>query len=294
MDLKRLRYFCVIAEQGSISKAAQLLCIAQPPLSKRLQELEDEVGTELMVRNGRRLELTEAGLYLYQRACEILRSVEDARLNTVKLANTEKRVLKVGVSYLFLHYFSPLLAELYRRNPRAEIAVSVSDSSHLEQLLQRGRIDIAFVQRPGNAESFELIEFPSMGLKALVPAAFLDGPPPATLRLEDIGHRPLILMRRVEGAGTFENILGQLRRAGIHPNVKMQVSDPGIAVDMLESGIEAVVFLPESEALPSRAGRYAVIDIQPSPLVFTPVAARLSTGPDMPEVREIIQDYIAD
>lgn len=292
MDLKRLRYFCVIVEQGSISKAAQVLCMAQPPLSKRLQELEEEVGTELIIRAGRRWEPTEAGQYLYQRACEILRSVEDTKQNIVALANTERRILKVGVSYLFLHYFFPLIQQLYKQNPRAEISVSVSDSSHLEPLLQRGHIDIAFIQRPHAPEGFEMIDFPPVGLKALVSTTLLPAQPTGPVRIEEIGHHPLILLRRVEGPGTFETILDQLRKSGIHPDVKMHVSDPAIAIEMLESGIAAVVFLPESEAMASRSGQYICVDIFPSPLIFTPVAARLATGIDMPEIREIISDFI--
>ncbi|MDU7757810.1 MAG: LysR family transcriptional regulator, partial [Staphylococcus epidermidis] len=63
MDLKRLKYFCKVVEQGSISQAARALNMAQPPLSKRIQELEDELNAPLFVRNGNRLETTEAGYY---------------------------------------------------------------------------------------------------------------------------------------------------------------------------------------------------------------------------------------
>lgn len=291
MDLKRLRYFCAIAEQGAISKAAQVLCMAQPPLSKRLQELEEEVGCELIVRSGRRLEPTEAGQFLYQRACEILRTVEDAKQRTMAIAHLERRVLKVGVSYLFSRRFFPLIQELYKRNPRAEISVSVSDSSHLEWLLQRGRVDIALIQRPKNPEGFELIDFPPIGLKALVPTSLLPQIRSAAPSLEELGRHPLILMRRVDGLGTFEAILDHLRKAGVHPNVKMHVSDPSMAIEMLEAGTEAVVFIPESEAVPSRSGSYQALDIFPNPLVFIPVAARLSTGIDLPEVHEILSDF---
>lgn len=291
MDLKRLRYFCVIVEQGSISKAAHLLCMAQPPLSKRLQELEEELGTELIVRTGRRLEPTEAGQYLYQRACDILRTVEDTKQKTIAIAHSERRVLRVGVSYLFSRRFFSMIQELYRRNPRAEISVSVADSSHLEDLLQRGRVDIALIQRPRNPEGFELIDFPPIGLKALISTALMPHAPSGRLSLESIGHFPLILMRRVDGPGTFEAILDHLRKAGVHPNVKMHVSDPSMAIEMLEAGTEAVVFLPESEVVPSANGKLNAVDIFPNPLVFTPVAARLSTNIEMPEVLEIIADF---
>jgi DNA-binding transcriptional LysR family regulator len=291
LDLKRLRYFCTIVEQGSISKAAQILCIAQPPLSKRLQELEDEVGTPLLVRTGRKLAVTEAGQFLYQRACDILRTVEETKQKTVAIGNTEKRVLRVGVSYLFLRHFFPVIRELYRRNPRAEISISVADSSHLEQLLQRGKVDIALFQRPRNAEGFELIDFAPLGLRALVSTSLLPVAPEQPMRIEELGAYPLILMRRVEGEGSFESILEHLRKSGILPNVQMHVSDPVVAIEMLESGIKAVVFLPESEVIPSRSGNYVVADIEPSPLVFVPVAARLSVNVEIPEVLEIISDF---
>lgn len=291
MDLKRLRYFCTIIEQGSISKAAHVLCMAQPPLSKRLQELEEEVGTELIVRTGRRLEPTEAGQYLYQKACDILRSIEDTKRKTIEIASTERRMLRVGISYLFLRHFLPLVHSLYQENPRAEISVSVSDSSHLEQLLHRGRIDIAFIQRPHKQEGFELIEFAPLPLKALVARRLLPDELPASMTLESLGQHPLILLRRVEGVGTFETLLAQLRKAGIQPNVKMHVSDPAIALEMLDSGIEAVAFLPASEAMESRSGAFACIDISPSALQFHPVAARLSTGVGIPEVTATIESF---
>lgn len=292
MDLKRLRYFSTIVEQGSISKAAQLLCIAQPPLSKRLQELEEEIGTALIVRKGKRLEPTEAGQFLYQRACEILRTVEETRSKTIEIASREKRMLRIGVSYLFLRYYQPLIHELYIRNPRAEIAVSVSDSSHLESLLQRGKIDVALMQRPHTPEGFDLIDLPPIGLKALISCKLFSSPPPQTVRLEEIGHFPLILLKRVEGTGSFESILDHLRKAGVHPDVKMHVSDPSIAIGMLESGIEAVVFVPASEVIASVSGAFIDLDVQPNPLVFSPAAARLSTSAELPEIQEIVTDWI--
>lgn len=292
MDLKRLKYFTTIIEQGSISKAARMLCIAQPPLSKRLQELEEEVGASLIARDGKKLVPTEAGQFLYQRACEILRTVEDTRRKTIEIATTERRELRVGVSYLFLRYCLPLVEALYLRNPRAEIAISVSDSSHLESLLQRGKIDVAFMQRPYDPESYDIVDFAPVGLKAAISCSLLSHPPSEPLRLDAIGHLPLILLKRVEGIGSFETILDYLRKAGVHPNVKMHVSDPTVAIEMLESGIEAVAFLPASEITQSRSGNFIVLDIHSSPLVFAPAAVRLSTNVDLPEVKEIITDWV--
>ncbi|VDG99960.1 Ben and cat operon transcriptional regulator [Helicobacter pametensis] len=72
MDIKRLKYFCTVVECGSFTKAAEMLHISQPPLSKRVQELEQEIGTPLLFRDGGRIRPTPTGFSLYERALEIL------------------------------------------------------------------------------------------------------------------------------------------------------------------------------------------------------------------------------
>ena len=72
MEIRVLRYFWTIAEENSVSKAAEQLHITQPTLSRQLRELETELGTELFTREKNRLKLTEAGLFLKSRAEEIL------------------------------------------------------------------------------------------------------------------------------------------------------------------------------------------------------------------------------
>ena len=96
----------------------------------------------------------------------------------------------------------------------------------------------------------------------------------------------------MEGVGTFEALLGHLRKSGIQPNVKMHVSDPAIAIEMLDAGVDAVAFVPESEAVASRSGRYACVNIRPNPLQFHPVAARLSTSIEIPEVTATLAGFL--
>lgn len=80
MDIKQLRYFHTIAEEGQITNAAKRLHMAQPPLSYQLKNLEDELGVKLVERGSRNIKLTDAGLILYKRAEQILslaKSTED-------------------------------------------------------------------------------------------------------------------------------------------------------------------------------------------------------------------------
>ncbi|WP_150540164.1 LysR family transcriptional regulator [Actinobacillus vicugnae] len=77
MDLKRLKYFCIVVETGSVTRAAELLHMSQPPLSKRLQELEDEVGTPLLIRSAQKITPSQTGFFLYEQAVKILKEVDE-------------------------------------------------------------------------------------------------------------------------------------------------------------------------------------------------------------------------
>ncbi len=77
MDMRQLRYFAAIAEEGQITKAAKKLHMAQPPLSQQLKALEQELGTLLVERNGKNTKLTEAGKILYDRAKELLHRIDE-------------------------------------------------------------------------------------------------------------------------------------------------------------------------------------------------------------------------
>ncbi len=90
MDIKQLKYFYTIAEEGQITSAAKKLNIAQPPLSYQLKNLENELGVKLVERGSRNIKLTDAGLMLYNRAKQIL----DLTETTIDELKDFKKVLK--------------------------------------------------------------------------------------------------------------------------------------------------------------------------------------------------------
>lgn len=85
MSLAQLEYFVAVAEAGSIGRAAQRLCISQPPLTRQIHALEAELGAQLFARRARGVELLEAGQRLLPRAREVLRAAEAARLCCAEL-----------------------------------------------------------------------------------------------------------------------------------------------------------------------------------------------------------------
>ena len=289
MDLKRLRYFCTVVEQGSITRAAEVLNMAQPPLSKRLQELEEELGVALFLRQGRRIEPTPAGHYLYQKAGEILRDVEATARETVLFAKRETKLLRIGLTHLFQSYFKDLILEIHRCHPDVELSIQVSDSSHLELLLTNGLLDIALIQRPARSDGYDCITLAPISLKAVVHTSLLGGATPHHLSLAEIGRFPLLLLKRASGTGTAELLLNQMRKAGVQPNVMMHVSQPGVILEWLESGLVAASLLPASEIVAERLPHCTVLEITPAPQVFYPSIVKLTTAPYLREVMELIE-----
>lgn len=291
MDIKRLRYFCTVVECRSITKAARTLHISQPPLSKRLQELEAELGTPLLIRHHHRVEPTPAGFFLYEWAVEILRRIGNIESETLLFAQAQSQMLRIGVSHLFQRYFSPLILHIHRRCPTFNIGVVASDSSHLEDLLSRGMIDIALMQKPQRLSEYDCIPCAATGLIALMHhALWPDGVRRDGIRLYELGRLPLVMLRRSNGTGTFELLLDRLHKSGIVPRVLMQVSQPRMVVDWIEGGLEAAALLPDSEVSGLDLRNSDVVKVMPDPQVFYPTIVKLSTTPFAAGVYEIVKD----
>ncbi|MBA4707723.1 LysR family transcriptional regulator [Aquitalea aquatica] len=289
MDLKRLRYFCTVVEQGNITHAARILNMAQPPLSKRLHELEDEVGVPLFFRNGRRIEPTVAGFHLYKRASEILRSVSDTVMETIALSKQETKLLRIGLSHLFQSYFSPLIMEIKRCHPDVEIGVTVSDSSHLEVLLNNGLIDIALIQKPAKNDGFDCITFAPIKVQAVISKNLLSDPEKSEIHLSELSNYPLLMLRRANGAGTFEFLQDHMRKGGVEPHIAMHVSQPGLLLEWLESGLQGAALLPSSEIKTEKLHHAKAMEIFPAPQIFFPSIVKLTTTSHMKELMDLVE-----
>ena len=132
MNIKRLRYFCTVVECGSVSKAAQVLHLSQPPLSKRLQELEAETGVPLLARQGNKIAPTAAGWFFYERALEILRHIDQLERETRLFSARPQHLLQVGLSYLYRRYFTPLVLALQQVYPPLRVTASAASPRGVE------------------------------------------------------------------------------------------------------------------------------------------------------------------
>ncbi|AVF37748.1 LysR family transcriptional regulator (plasmid) [Rahnella sikkimica] len=278
MDLKRMRYFCTIAEQGSISKAAKVLNIAQPPLGKRLHELEEEIGSPLFIRTTKQMVLTEAGRFLYRKSSEILSQVNSVTRQAVDIASQKKRTVRIGVSYLYLRYFNTVFLELYRKNPDWDPNLLVSESTHLEELVMNKALDMAMIQTPGDIRSFYVREFEPIKLVAVVSTELAENLPDRTLTFADLSGFPLVMLHRMGGEGTYEVLLNRLYEEVKDVNVIMKVSEPRLVIEMFRDGLAGAALMPESEVGESK--HFRAFKIEQKEKLFRPAIITLQSEKD--------------
>ena len=187
VELRHLRAFAAIGDEGTVTAAAAALHISQPALSRTLDQLERRLGTRLVERTTRSLALTEAGTRLLAHAHRILTQVDDA----LSEVTAGPRELRVGFAWAALgRHTVPLLRGWRDARPDAEARMSRLDDP--ESALRRGEVDVAFVRSPHLPESgltsADLYHEPRV---AAVPE---DHPfaSAAGVRLDDLTDRPVV------------------------------------------------------------------------------------------------------
>ncbi|HLQ31048.1 MAG TPA: LysR substrate-binding domain-containing protein [Chloroflexota bacterium] len=145
MNLGRLEIFCEVVDRGGFTAAAEHLFLTQSAVSQYVKGLEGQVGSELLVREGRRIYPTEAGDVIYQAAKEIARVWDEARVTVQELQGAEAGSSRVGASNPADYFLPPLIARFSRQHPKAHIVVNVGRPERVVDQVLRGELDFGFV-----------------------------------------------------------------------------------------------------------------------------------------------------
>jgi DNA-binding transcriptional LysR family regulator len=145
MDLRHLRYFVAVAEELHFSRAARKLNMSQPPLSRQIRELEEEIGVKLLRRSKRRVELTAAGDTLLDRARILLRDSAELAEAARRAERGESGHVSVGFIHTAGYGLLPAVIREFRdANPEVEVSLQQQGSLAQTAELERGRIDVGF------------------------------------------------------------------------------------------------------------------------------------------------------
>ncbi|WP_086444570.1 LysR family transcriptional regulator [Candidatus Enterococcus lemimoniae] len=160
MELRVLTYFLTVAREKTISKAAEVLHLSQPTLSKQLKELEEELGVTLFTRGNRFITLTEDGIYLMNRGKEILSLVDSTMTNLTKNEVISGQITIGGGETQAFEFLSHILYELRDNYPEINIHLYSGNADDVLEKIDKGLLDFGLVIDPVEKQKYEYIRLP--------------------------------------------------------------------------------------------------------------------------------------
>ena len=238
MDLRHLRYFQAVAEELNFSRAAKRLRIAQPALSRAVQELEQEIGTRLIDRNRRTVALTPAGAVLLNETGLILERLEESLRRVRRTAAGEEGELRLGyIGPPTQRFLGRLLHDYRTRYPKVSVHLEERTPERVWEMVAKGRLSIALTRPlPGHGErSLNTLLLRREPLVVVVPA---DHPlaKETSVSWKALAQEPLIVLARREGVGLHDEILAACRAAGFTPRIAYNPSLMGTVLSYVEAG----------------------------------------------------------
>ncbi|PAM94778.1 LysR family transcriptional regulator [Flavobacterium sp. IR1] len=149
MELRHLKYFLAVAEELNFTKAAEKLFISQPPLSRQIIELENEIKAKLFIRNNKKVELTEAGKYFNQEVIALFKNLEQINLKTKKIADNVSGEFTIAyISSIYSSVISKLIQHLKEQFPYVNFKLFEIATTKQIDALEQGKIDLGIIRSP--------------------------------------------------------------------------------------------------------------------------------------------------
>lgn len=219
MEFRQLEYFITLAKELHFTRAAEKLHISQPTLSHQIKALEDEVGTQLFDRIGKKITLTEAGKILYDQSLNIFSIIENTKMQLNELEMIQRGSLKIGALPGELSNFvSDILVSYVQQYPQVKISVHSSDD--LITLLNDNQVDYAFSYRYDSMHNCDeqIVQIPLYKDK-FVFVAGKNHPlmEKEELNLSELIDEPLILFSELQMCRKIINTVAKLEQVPINP-----------------------------------------------------------------------------
>jgi DNA-binding transcriptional LysR family regulator len=244
MELRHLRYFVVVAEEGHFTRAAERLGMQQPPLSQQIRALETEVGVTLFRRHPKGAELTAAGEVFLVEAKAILASVNLAALRAGRAANGADGRLSIGfTSSAAAHALIPRLVRAFRTAyPAVDLHFQEGNAVELTTAVSKGELQVGFLRQPV-ARPPELVfqELLHEEMLLVLPTRHpvLDaykGRGMPTIPLLALRDESFILVRRTGAPGMYSNLINACIQAGFTPNITIEVDRMLTNISLVAAG----------------------------------------------------------
>ncbi|MFO1261016.1 MAG: LysR substrate-binding domain-containing protein [Sphingomonadaceae bacterium] len=291
MDLRQIRYFLVLSEELNFTKAAERCNISQPPLSRAIAQLEEELGAPLFIRNTHQVALTPAGHSLVEDARRLLSCVEDAADKARRTARGQRGTLKLGFGGSTVYSLWPRLLEGFRATA-PDVRIVFVSIPVLEQIeaLREGQIDLGLIRLPIMDEMLTAEIVYHEGLSVALPSAHhlcsTDGP----ISIGQLAMDRFVAYEPRRGFRYHSDLHSLCQSADFVPNIVHEASSTEAVVGIVACD-ECVAVVPSSaERLHMHGVSFRPLKISSSPQPFESVTFGLAWKKDSPS--QVTMEFI--
>lgn len=240
IDIHKLNAFVAVVEESNISRAANRLHMQQPPLTRLIQSLEQDLNTTLLKRLPRGVEVTEAGKVLYQEAVTILAHASSIPQRVQNIAQGKEGQINIGFTHsIGLHPFLPTLLRHFREKfPAVSIHLEEDSSSALTDAVINEKLDIVFLRKPAPKHTaVQTMHVLNETLIVVLPSNHPLAMQQGAIHLPDLEPYEFVLYRRLAGQDLFDNILANCYQAGFSPNIVQEAPRLTSSLNLIAAGI---------------------------------------------------------
>ncbi|MFC5528850.1 LysR family transcriptional regulator [Cohnella yongneupensis] len=267
MDMRQLRYFLVVAEEGQVTSAAKRLNMEQPPLSRQMKLLEQELNVALFDRSGKRLTLTHAGELLRRRAEQLLGQLHETVREVQELDEGIHGVLSVGSVVSCISLLPQPIQRFQQRYPKVTFKISEGDHFLLAEQLEKRAIELVIARLPFEAaldpEPYEIVELAPDPFVAILPASWVKAKtgPNRSISMREVAQYPFITLKTDQTTGMHAKVLHEFHQSGLEPLILCECSNVAIIIALVAAGIGATI-LPKSVIASFPLADIAACDIE--------------------------------
>ena len=256
MELKQLQSFCAVVQYRSFTKAAEKLYLSQPTVSTHIRQLEEELGSRLIVRTTKSIEVTPRGQELYACACGIVHLRDDL----LRSWNDEdQQVIRIGASTIPSAYILPQILPAFRReHPAPQFHVFQSDSQGIVDGLLCGAFDVGLIGADMHEEALELTPFYADRMVLITPVSehFRRYQAAGGMTLSEICREPMLL--REKGSGSKKCISTYLQQMGVEESrltVTARLNDQESIKNLVAGGLGISIISEKAAEDAVKSGR---------------------------------------
>ena len=235
-----MRYFVAVARERNFTRAAEVLHIAQPPLSRQIQQLEDELGVALFDRTSRPLALTDAGRLLFEQAVQVLDRMGEMKAMIRRLLEAEKPRFTIGFVASTLYGYLPEVIRRYRA-ARPNVELTLLELTTLEQMaaLKEGRIDVGFGRVLFDDAAIQRAVLRNEPLCAALPLKHRLASRKGPVRLQELAGDAMVIYPKTPRPSYADQVLALLRERDVKPAAVHEVRELQTALGLVaaESGV---------------------------------------------------------